>query len=87
MAQVTCKVAPLESLKLYYAGRIEPSARYGTPVPWAPIQTVAADANGLAVFTGVTSRIEYAAQRPDGRFIRMIDSATRVAMPRQEEAA
>jgi hypothetical protein len=78
MATVSCKVAPLESLKLYYAARIEPSARAGTLVPWAPIQTVAADANGLCVFPGVVSRIEYAAQRPDGRFIRLIDSPTRV---------
>lgn len=78
MATVSCKVKPLESLNLFYAARIDPSERYGTLVPWAPIQTVAADANGLCVFPGVTSRIEYAAQRPDGRFIRLMDSTTRV---------
>jgi hypothetical protein len=78
MATVSCKVSPGESLKLFHAGRVEPSLRYQTPVPWAPIATVAADAAGLCVFTGVTSRIEYAAQRPDGRFIRMIDSPARV---------
>jgi hypothetical protein len=78
MATVSCKVSPGETLKLYYAGRIEPSARAGTLVPWAPLQTVAADSAGLCVFPGVTSRLEYAAQRPDGRFIRLMDSTTRV---------
>jgi hypothetical protein len=78
MATVSCKVSPGESLKLYYAAKIEPQQRYGAMIPGAALQTVAADANGLCAFPGVTSRIEYAAQRPDGRIIRLMDSTTRV---------
>jgi hypothetical protein len=76
MASLKCKVSPGEVLKLYNASAVERFLRFGGLIPSTPVASATADATGVATFTQ-PSRIEFYAQRPDGRLIHLMDSTTR----------
>ena len=78
MATITMQADPGETVKLYYAAKVQPWVNSGETAPGAPVDTQVASASGVATFT-VTSRIEYMAQRANGRFVKVMDSTTRGA--------
>jgi hypothetical protein len=77
---VTAKVLPGEVLKIYPWARVEPNVRHGGVPAGPPLASVTADLNGLATYAG-TVRIEYAALRADGRYLKLMDSITRGGAP------
>lgn len=81
MATLTAKVQGGESVKLWPWAKVEPQVRHGGSPAGAPLQTQAASAAGVVTFAGVTSRVEYAAQRADGSFVKLLDSTTRGGAP------
>lgn len=80
MATITARVSPGEAVKVWPWSKVEPQVRHGGTPAGAPVATPTADANGDVSFTG-TSRIEYAVQRADGKFVKVMDSTTRGGTP------
>lgn len=75
VAAITAKVNPAEDVKLWPWARVEPNVRHGGTPAGSPIATATADGNGVVTFNQ-ESRIEYAIQRADGRFLKVMDSHT-----------
>jgi hypothetical protein len=77
MATLTAKVGAGEVCKPWPFARVEPQVRHGGNPAGAATASATADANGLVSFTAQPSRIEFAIQRPNGLFVKVMDSTTR----------